>query len=58
MASELALRPCTEADFGLIWAIINDGAKSYRGLVTADCLIAGLDGVASLISSSLVPGRD
>jgi GNAT superfamily N-acetyltransferase len=38
MASELTLRPCTEADFDALWAIINDGAQAYRGHVPADCL--------------------
>src|SRR4051794_21226572 len=38
MTNELALRPCTEADFDAIWAIINDGAQAYRGHVPADCL--------------------
>jgi N-acetylglutamate synthase-like GNAT family acetyltransferase len=38
MTSELALRPCTEADFDAIRAIINDGAEAYREHVPADCL--------------------
>jgi GNAT superfamily N-acetyltransferase len=36
--SEATLRPCNEADFDAIWAIINDGAKAYIGQVPADCL--------------------
>ena len=30
------IRPCTEADFDQIYAIINDGAQAYRGVIPAD----------------------
>ena len=31
------IRSCEERDFDLIWAIINDGAKAYKGIIPADC---------------------
>ena len=30
------IRPCTNADFDAILAIINDGAQAYRGIIPAD----------------------
>ena len=30
------IRQCDECDFELIWAIINDGARAYRGVIPAD----------------------
>jgi GNAT superfamily N-acetyltransferase len=30
------MRPCDDSDFELIWAIINDGAKAYKGIIPAD----------------------
>ena len=30
------IRRCDMRDFGLIWAIINDGAQAYRGTIPAD----------------------
>ena len=30
------IRQCDERDFELIWAIINDGARAYRGVIPAD----------------------
>ncbi|MCU1239804.1 MAG: sortase-like acyltransferase [Candidatus Acidoferrum typicum] len=30
------IRRCDERDFELIWAIINDGAKAYKGIIPAD----------------------
>jgi len=30
------MRPCDDRDFELIWAIINDGAKAYKGIIPAD----------------------
>ena len=30
------IRPCTNADFDTIFAIINDGAEAYRGVIPAD----------------------
>jgi GNAT superfamily N-acetyltransferase len=30
------MRRCDERDFELIWAIINDGAKAYKGIIPAD----------------------
>jgi N-acetylglutamate synthase-like GNAT family acetyltransferase len=30
------IRRCNEADFELIWAIINDGAQAYKGTIPAD----------------------
>ena len=30
------LRPCTDADFDAIYAIINDAAEAYRGVIPAD----------------------
>ena len=32
------IRPCSEADFGTILNIINDGAAAYRGVIPADRL--------------------
>ena len=31
------IRPCTDADFDTIHAIINDAAEAYRGVIPADC---------------------
>jgi GNAT superfamily N-acetyltransferase len=31
------IRPCTDADTGRIFAIINDGAQAYKGIIPADC---------------------
>ena len=31
------IRPCTNADFDTILAIINDAAQAYRGVIPADC---------------------
>jgi GNAT superfamily N-acetyltransferase len=30
------IRRCAENDFDLIWAIINDGAQAYKGIIPAD----------------------
>jgi GNAT superfamily N-acetyltransferase len=30
------IRRCDERDFDLIWAIINDGAQAYKGIIPAD----------------------
>jgi len=30
------MRPCDDRDFELIWAIINDGARAYKGIIPAD----------------------
>ena len=30
------IRRCREDDFDLIWAIINDGAKAYKGIIPQD----------------------
>jgi N-acetylglutamate synthase-like GNAT family acetyltransferase len=30
------IRRCDDRDFDLIWAIINDGAQAYRGIIPAD----------------------
>ncbi len=30
------IRRCGERDFELIWAIINDGAQAYKGIIPAD----------------------
>jgi len=30
------MRRCDDRDFELIWAIINDGAKAYKGIIPAD----------------------
>src|SRR6202165_1362267 len=30
------IRRCDDGDFELIWAIINDGAKAYKGTIPAD----------------------
>lgn len=30
------IRHCTERDFDEIWAIINDGARAYKGVIPAD----------------------
>jgi hypothetical protein len=30
------MRPCDDRDFELIWAIINDGAQAYKGIIPAD----------------------
>ena len=31
------IRPCGPRDFELIFAIINDGARAYKGIIPADC---------------------
>jgi GNAT superfamily N-acetyltransferase len=31
------IRPCNQQDVEEIWAIINDGAEAYRGIIPADC---------------------
>jgi N-acetylglutamate synthase-like GNAT family acetyltransferase len=31
------IRPCTPDDFDAIYAIINDAAQAYRGVIPADC---------------------
>jgi N-acetylglutamate synthase-like GNAT family acetyltransferase len=31
------IRPCTDRDFDEILAIINDGARAYKGVIPADC---------------------
>jgi hypothetical protein len=31
------IRPCTDADFDTIFAIINDAAQAYCGVIPADC---------------------
>lgn len=33
------IRRCDDLDFEIIWAIINDGAQAYKGIVPADCWI-------------------
>lgn len=30
------IRHCDDADFELIWAIINDGAQAYKGIIPRD----------------------
>ena len=30
------IRRCDDRDFDLIWAIINDGAQAYKGIIPAD----------------------
>ena len=30
------IRPCSDADFDAIYAIINDAAQAYRGVIPAD----------------------
>ena len=30
------IRPCNEHDFNEIWAVINDGASAYRGVIPED----------------------
>ena len=30
------MRRCDDGDFELIWAIINDGARAYKGIIPAD----------------------
>lgn len=30
------IRPCTDADFDAILAIVNDGAQAYRGIIPSD----------------------
>lgn len=32
----LMIRRCDERDFKLIWAIINDGARAYKGIIPED----------------------
>jgi GNAT superfamily N-acetyltransferase len=36
--SQFTLRPCNQDDLPAIWAIINDGAAAYRGVIPADRL--------------------
>jgi len=31
------IRRCDDHDFELIWAIINDGAQAYKGIIPQDC---------------------
>ena len=31
------IRRCGDPDFELIWALINDGAQAYKGIIPADC---------------------
>ena len=31
------IRRCDDRDFELIWAIINDGAQAYKGVIPQDC---------------------
>jgi GNAT superfamily N-acetyltransferase len=31
------IRRCDDRDFDLIWAIINDGARAYKGVISEDC---------------------
>jgi len=31
------IRRCDDRDVELIWAIINDGARAYKGVIPADC---------------------
>jgi GNAT superfamily N-acetyltransferase len=31
------IRPCDSRDFQPIWAIVNDGAQAYKGIIPADC---------------------
>jgi len=31
------IRRCDDRDFDLIWAIINDGAQAYKGIIPPDC---------------------
>ena len=31
------IRRCEECDFEAIWAIVNDGARAYEGVIPADC---------------------
>ena|SRR5438045_2770359 len=31
------IRCCDDRDVELIWAIINDGARAYKGVIPADC---------------------
>jgi N-acetylglutamate synthase-like GNAT family acetyltransferase len=35
--ASLMIRPCTPADFDVIWEIINDAASAYKGVIPADC---------------------
>jgi GNAT superfamily N-acetyltransferase len=36
IADNLAIRPCTDADFEAVFAIINDAAQAYRGVIPPD----------------------
>ncbi len=31
------IRLCTQSDFEVIWQIINDAARAYKGVIPADC---------------------
>ena len=33
----MTIRPCRQVDFETIYAIINDAAEAYRGVIPADC---------------------
>jgi len=33
----ITIRPCRQVDFETIYAIINDAAEAYRGIIPADC---------------------
>ena len=30
------IRRCVDSDFEAMWAIINDGAQAYKGIIPAD----------------------
>jgi hypothetical protein len=31
------MRRCDSHDFELIWEVINDGARAYKGIIPEDC---------------------
>ena len=33
------IRRCNESEFDSIWAIVNDGAQAYKGVIPADCFV-------------------
>ena len=34
------IRRCDEGDFEVIWTIINDGARAYKGIVPEDRMVS------------------
>jgi N-acetylglutamate synthase-like GNAT family acetyltransferase len=35
--TSVTIRPCRQVDFDMVYAIVNDAAEAYRGVIPADC---------------------